>query len=348
MNHQTKNLVFILFTVILVQFWHSCKNETTPFLTTFNITDITFTTAISGGIISSDGGSPITEKGVCWSTNENPTVKDDRTMDGAGTGNFTSDIVCLSFATTYYVRAYATNSAGTAYGNQQSFTTPGNNPIIFNPDLEYGSVTDIEGNCYKTIEISGHTWMAENLRTSRYTDGSPIPKVNEKEVWSNLGQGWPPFDIADAYCWYNNDSAAYEHIYGKLYNFGVVKTGKLCPTGWHVPESTEMRVFNNEQNCETFTDLGWELMEAGDNHWTSAAQCRNNITGFTALPGGLRSEFGDFRGIGNVAMFWSSTPEGGFYLVYANKIPHEIYYFQISDVCSQKKGAGLSVRCIKD
>lgn len=120
------------FTVLILSFLTlSCSsnddsdnsNATLPTLTTAAITSIETTTAISGGIISSDGASNVTSRGICWSTNTNPTTADSKTSDGTGTGTFISNLTGLLPNTTYYVRAYATNSVGTAYGNQVSFST---------------------------------------------------------------------------------------------------------------------------------------------------------------------------------------------------------------------------------
>lgn len=94
-----------------------------PVLTTVEVTNITIITAVSGGNITDDNGSTITARGVCWSTSEIPTTSDSKTTDGSGTGSFTSNITGLNAGMTYYIRAYATNSAGTVYGNQRSFTT---------------------------------------------------------------------------------------------------------------------------------------------------------------------------------------------------------------------------------
>jgi len=103
--------------------FQSCKKATIPELTTVAVTEVTLNAAVSGGTITSDGGADISAKGVCWSTAANPTIADTKTTDGTGAANFTSNIVGLSEGTTYYVRAYATNEAGTAYGNELTFTT---------------------------------------------------------------------------------------------------------------------------------------------------------------------------------------------------------------------------------
>ena len=92
-------------------------------LTTVAATNITATTATSGGNITNDGGATITAKGVCWNTTGNPEISDKKTSDGSGTGSFTSQLTGLEVDTTYYIRAYATNSEGTAYGNQRTVLT---------------------------------------------------------------------------------------------------------------------------------------------------------------------------------------------------------------------------------
>lgn len=108
---------------------------TVPVLTTTNASSVTSTSASSGGNISNDGGASVTSRGVCWSTSQNPTISNSKTTDGTGTGVFTSSITGLSPGTTYYARAYATNSAGTGYGNQVTFTTPATPPVITTTSL---------------------------------------------------------------------------------------------------------------------------------------------------------------------------------------------------------------------
>lgn len=103
--------------------------------------------------------------------------------------------------------------------------------IVFNPYLLYGSVTDIEGNIYKTIFVENRTWMAENLKTTKYSDGTPI-------TWESGFAGWIN-RTTPAYCWYDNNEIKCKDIYGALYNWFTVDTKKLCPTGWHVPGALE-------------------------------------------------------------------------------------------------------------
>jgi hypothetical protein len=118
-----KKLLLIL-TTILVSTW-SCKkeNNSLPSLSTQSIDSITSSTASSGGTILDEGGTPVTQRGVVWSTSQGPTITDNSSSDGAGSGSFVSNLTGLLESTTYYVRAYATNSHGTSYGNELSFTT---------------------------------------------------------------------------------------------------------------------------------------------------------------------------------------------------------------------------------
>ena len=196
-----------------------------PTVTTVTPTATSSTTATSGGNITSDGGATVTARGVCWSTSSNPTVAlSTKTINGTGTGSFTSEITGLSPNTTYHVRAYATNSAGTGYGSQLSVTTP-------------GAVTYVDGNVYNIVIIGTHVWMKENLKTTKYNDGSNIPLVIDSTTWVNL--------TTPGYCWYNNDATSHKNTYGALYNWYAVNTGKLCPAGWYVPSDTEWQTLMN-------------------------------------------------------------------------------------------------------
>lgn len=319
--------------------------EVVPNITTTAVTDRTHTSAISGGNISSDGGSLVTGRGVCWTTMPNPTINGEHTTDGTGTGSFTSNMRCLSFATTYYVRAYANNSVGTAYGEEQSFTTLGTNPIIFNPDLTYGSVSDIDGNCYKTIQIGTQTWMAENLKTTKYTDGRSIPLVTDNSEWSNLTLDNLQFA---GYCWYDNDINN-KNTYGALYSGWLMvseNNGKLCPTGWHIPEISEWRtlittVDLNEPEGEDPYDspvAGGKLKEAGTTHWLNPNEGATNEFGFTALPGGHRKRDGFFSGMGSIGGWFRGGLANTTMSSFNSAVKWGEGVFEL----------GYSIRCIKD
>ena len=122
-------------------------------ITTTAVTNITGTTATSGGNVISDGGAKITARGVCWSTSPNPTIADNKTIDGSGIGSFTSNITGLLAGTTYFVRAYATNSAGTAYGVQGEFTTLSDTPVVTTSAVT--EITNISATCGGNVTISG-------------------------------------------------------------------------------------------------------------------------------------------------------------------------------------------------
>ena len=331
MKRFLKIITVVLISTGLAAIINSCKNEkepTDPVLTTSDILSITQTTAISGGNVTDDGGSEVTARGVCWSIDENPTIASASTNDGKGIGSFTSTLTGLTANTKYYVRAYATSKAGTGYGNQLNFvTTQSANIISFNPGLTYDTLTDIEGNEYKTIEIGDQTWMAENLRTTKYNDGSSIPLVTENTSWLNL--------TTPAYCWYDNDISK-KDIYGSLYNWYTVNRGNLCPAGWHIPTDVEWTVLSAYLGGESVA--GGKLKETGTAHWDPNTDASNE-SGFTALPGGMRGNGGAFFDLGYYGGYWWSATESWC----------RILYCRSADISSltDNNTTGFSVRCIK-
>ncbi len=208
-----------------------------PTVITSPVTNIIQNSATCGGMVTADGGAPVTERGVCWSTNANPSVIGTHSSDGSGLGEFTSNIAGLTVNTTYYVRAYATNSAGTAYGETVSFT-----PGVSCPGAP--TVTDYDGNTYNTVQIGTQCWMKENLRVKHYSNGAIIA------LGSVLADTLPFRYYPDG-----NDSTELE--YGLLYNWAAVMNGAqssdnipsgvqgVCPTGWHVPSKSEFEVLMN-------------------------------------------------------------------------------------------------------
>jgi uncharacterized protein (TIGR02145 family) len=333
-----KNNRILIYPLILIGFvlmlTNSCKKENnnnpTPILTTTAVSDITTTSATCGGNITSDGGTTVTVRGVCWNTGQTPTIADSKTTDGTGAGSFTSAITGLTLNTTYYVRAYATNSAGTGYGSAISFTTI---EITFNPNLTYGSVSDNDGNTYKTIPIGTQTWMAENLKTTKYKDGTSIPLVSDNTAWSNLS--------TPAYCWYNNDAATFKATYGAMYNWYTVNTGKLCPTGWHMPTDAEWTTLTTYLGGESIA--GDKLRETGTVHWIASIAVASNESGFTALPGNYRGSNGTFF-VTNGGSWWSTT-DGSTGNAWARGVNDVASYVIRNDY---NKKEGLSVRCLRD
>jgi uncharacterized protein (TIGR02145 family) len=469
---------------------NSCTKKeslTAPILSTVPVTNIAATLASGGGNITSEGGASVTARGVCWSTTTGPTTAlSTKTTDGTGAGSFTSSITALTAGTVYFVKAYATNSVGTTYGNEITFTTstppstvpgaptigtatagnaqatvtftaPINNGgsaitgytvtsspggIIFNGtaspitaiDLTNGTsytftvtaqnrigtslvssasnsvtpstvpdaptinkatagnaqatvtffennnggsaitgytvtsnpggltatgiaspitvtgltngtaytftvtatnangtsgakfasnsviplapVIDIDGNVYNTVAIGTQTWLSENLKTTKYNDGTVIPIVTDNTAWGALA--------TPAYCWYNNDATTYKATYGALYDGYTVDAASngnknVCPTGWHVPTEAELSTLTNYLISANFGYIGISTAigksMASTSGWTTDPnagnvgndQVSNNSSGFTAFPSGGRSPSGPYGSIGEYAGWWSSS-----------------------------------------
>jgi uncharacterized protein (TIGR02145 family) len=301
-------------------------------LTTTAASSITDISAVSGGNITNDGGSLITQRGICYSTSPSPTTANTVIISGSGTGTFTSNITGLTATTTYYVRAYATNSAGTAYGNEVSFTTTaGGGGIVTNP----GAGVTFNGYTYSSIVLgNGQEWIAENLRTTSYANGDPIPNVTDANQWQNLTTG--------AWAHYNNDSQ-YENPYGKLYNWYTVNDPRnVCPTGWHVPSDAEWTVLSDYLGGESVA--GGKMKSTGTQYWQSPNTDATNESGFSGLPGGYRDDDGTFYVIGYYGDWWSSTEDatGDAWDRYLNYDFGDVYRG------SSLKTIGLSVRCLRD
>ena len=292
--------------------------------------DIMPNSATIRGTVTDVGGPPVTSRGICWNINQFPTIADSKTSEGSGFGHFTSLLTGLSPKTTYFFRAYAINSAGISYGESYFFTTQSEN-IQFNPNLSYGSVADVDGNVYKTIAIGQQTWFAENLRTTKYNDGTAIPKVTDNTTWSYLTSG--------AYCYYNNDETN-KNTHGALYNWHTVNTEKLCPVGWHVPTINEWKLLTDFMGSGS----GGKLKEAGTGHWIRANSNATNESGFSALPGGIRMYNGEFNNLNIYGFWWSSTlysPQIAWLLSLNcdNNNPDWTTWLSVT---------GNSVRCLKD
>jgi uncharacterized protein (TIGR02145 family) len=196
------------------------------------------------------------------------------------------------------------------------------------------TVTDIDGNVYKTIRIGKQVWMAENLRTTRYCNGDPIPNVTGRVQWTILRDG--------AYCNYgNNDSNAV--TYGRLYNWYAVNDSRnIAPQGWHVPTDEDFIHLVKFLGGDTIA--GGKLKEAGTAHWQAPNTAKGNNTGFNALPAGYRNDYtGNFYLLENNTMFWTCT---------GNDTSAWIRLLNSTDACAfrnyAEKGTGLSVRCVKD
>jgi uncharacterized protein (TIGR02145 family) len=314
-----------------VQFSTTSTSIVAPSVTTTPITSFTQTTATGGGDVTSDGGSTVTARGVCWSLNPNPSLSNSFTSDGTGLGTFISNISGLQSGQTYYVRAYATNSVGTGYGTQVQFTTA--SPPAF-------PVYDIDGNGYDTVHIGTQIWLKQNLRTTKYNDGSPIPQYTTNSTWVSLSTG--------GMCWYNNDSANYATIYGALYNWYSTNSstngGKnICPFGWHVPYTNDFTELANYLGGVNIA--GGKLKLADTVFWSSPNTGATNVSNFSALAAGERdAHTGHFEDMGQYTHFWSNSSfsaSNSYYLGLS-------YSNSIADITYNNKEYGWSVRCVKD
>jgi uncharacterized protein (TIGR02145 family) len=320
--------------------------STSPTVTTNAASFLTSATATSGGTVSTGGGgSNVTERGVCYNTSPDPTISNSKIISGSAAGSFTCVLSGLTGSTTYYVRAYATKSTGTTYGNQVSFTTL----------QHYGTVTDIDGNVYSTINIGGQVWLRSNLKTTRYRDGSAINLVTDDATWAGSS-------TTGAYCNYNHDGPIAD-VYGKLYNWwAAVDSRNIAPVGYHVASFAEWQTLQAYLGGANVA--GGRVKYPGLSHW-SDPNLADNAGGFSAYGGGGRFSyaatpsiafFSEFHSFGN---FWTSTSASSNLSDPVN--PYRAHYVSMSNNStlmyrSTTTGQiqygdtrqGYSIRCIKD
>ena len=279
----------------------------------------------------SDGGSPITSKGVCYSTTPSPTISNSKTIDGAGSGTSVSNIFNLSPNVKYFVRPYATNVIGTTYGLEQS--------IILNLNVAGPSAKDGSGNVYHSVQIGDQTWISKNLITTKYQNGQSIPNITDSKSWTNSTNG--------AYCDFNNDINI-GNVYGHLYNYySVADSRNICPSGWHIPTKIEWETLINYLGGPS--SAGNKLKESGSLYWMSANATGDNSSGFSARAGSWRSQDALFYyGVKTGgALFWTSTKDDPKYPWVMGiqtfgepvKIVKDPYF---------ESAAGTSIRCLKN
>ena len=183
--------------------------------------------------------------------------------------------------------------------------------------LLFNAIVDIEGNVYQTVKIGNQEWMAENLRVTRFNDGTEISNIRRNDQWKN--------STDPAYCYYKNRKSN-SNKYGILYNWYVVNTGKLCPEGWHVPSDDDLTELENYLANNGFSYDGgtgvigkYQIAKAlaNENDWESSEKWGSvgstdypdfrNKSGFSALPGGRRCDIIGFRDIGRSGYWWIFT-----------------------------------------
>jgi len=217
-------------------------------------------------------------------------------------------------------------------------------------NFNFAACMDGDGNNYKTLKIGTQTWMVENLKTTKYNDGTSIPNVTDNTAWTKLS--------TPAYCWYNNDATTNKNTYGAMYNWYTVNTAKLAPTGWHVPTDAEWTILDNYLMTNgynydgTTTGNKYAKSLAATTNWKTLTDTgvigndlsKNNSTGFSALPGGFRySDDGTFDGLGSVSFWWSATE-------FSTNAWGRFIYYHGSYVLRGGNGkpVGFSVRCVRN
>ena len=354
--------------------------DTTPTVITKLISNLTDSSASAGGKVTSDGGAAVTMRGICWDTLPNLTVNGTHTTDGAGVGDFTTSMTGLTPGTTYYVRAYATNSVGTTYGEEISFRTSRSCP-------DAATVTDHEGNVYNTVQIGNQCWMRENMRCTTSPSTGTLILEHPAGYYSYTGKK----------AYYVNGDSANTETYGLLYNwaaaidtfhtaYGETSTSAstvlsvtfsgprrgICPAGWHVPSNAEWTqltayLYNNGYQCPGCSGVsnaakvdciakalasqtGWN--SSGTTYAVGNDPSTNNATGFSALPAGYYTGSGTsgyYAGgytFGTNTHFWSSTQSSN--TPYA--LVHYLSYSTGYVGCNSPsiKLQGFSVRCLRD
>ncbi len=353
--------ILILTAVFCFTVFAACKKDEVelPSINTEQISDYGTDFAICGGEVTYDGGGTINARGVVWGVFNNPSLEDNEgfTVNGSGVGVFTSNISGLEPSTTYYVRAYATNSAGTAYGYSLSFTT-----LEEEEEPDYTSFTDPrDQNVYKTIVIGNQEWFAENLRH--------LPSVVGPGTGSHTQAyfyvfGYDGTNVAEA------KSSEHYSTYGVLYNWHAAMNGAsssanspsgvqgICPAGWHLPSDAEWDILRdyliaNGHNYDGTTS-GNKVAKslASNSNWTSSSSngavgndlSANNSSGFNGLPAGQRNTSNLFGQMGLFAYWWTST-EATAGNAWQRNLNFGSFGINRDDF---NKAAGFSVRCVRN
>jgi uncharacterized protein (TIGR02145 family) len=339
--------------VIILCSLSGCKKtepENVITVTTDDIEDFSEGVYIFKGTIANIGKEEINEHGFCWSESTNPESGGTfiRLGPRSSSGSFSSTIYEILPGTTYYVKAFAVINSIPYYGDEKSFTTP---------DTLVLPILDIDHNIYYPVKIGNQIWMSENLKTTRYPDGSKIPRIEDRLTWFKFSL------YTVAYCWYDNYGAI-GATYGGLYTWPAamniksesdIKPGKVqgvCPDGWHLPDDSEWKqlemylgMSQAEVDGEEWrgTDEGGKMKHEGIQIWNSPNTGSTNESGFRALPAGWRDGNGYFYNLEISARFWSSSKRGDYAWV------RQLDY-NSSRIYRGTRGLyeGISVRCIKD
>jgi uncharacterized protein (TIGR02145 family) len=294
---------------------------------TTTATSVTSDYAVLGGMIGFDTEVSIRFRGICWGLSPQLDTTQNKKA-GQEKGPYTVFASCLSPNTKYYFQAFAVSENGFIFfGEVKEFTT-----------LQgAGPVSDVDGNIYQTVQINTQVWMKENLKTTRYRDGTSLKTGLSDSAWShNTSEG--------AFAIYGNNPQN-DQTYGKLYNwYAVADPRGLCPAGWHVPSDAEWTTLRQYLEKDR-VDAGGQL-KAVSALWASPNAGASNLSCFTALPGGYRYGFdAEYKDLGRVAKWWTSTPNG-FTFAWYREVRYDLS--GMGRLTFNYLQDGLSVRCIKD
>jgi uncharacterized protein (TIGR02145 family) len=300
--------------------------------------------AVVRGTIISNGGWEITEAGICWCTSNEPTIADHVISVSKEIGTFEVSINGLDLISDYHVRTYATNAAGTVYGDELPFTT-------------LDSVVDADGNSYYGVKIGNQVWLTANLKVTHFNNGEEIPYVTDNTAWSSLS--------SSGYCWFNNDESRKDGQVGALYNWWVgVDPRGVAPIGYHIPSATELKTLGDYYGIDSIFTIPEGEQDAGENYafkyyggmairstemWNPTIVRGNNSSGFNALPSGFRFYAnGNYNGRLNWASWWTTTEYStscGWNMYTGGEMINDSFVVT-GKWCGKKDGDGL--RCIKD
>ena len=355
-------LVHVLCLMILTLLASGCKKaeDTVSPVTLNEIEDYGYKYALCTGTFLHNNDPFLELIGLCLSTVTNePTLANSNhprisprgdgyihiLNDTMGQADFECNLIELEPNTTYFIRcAYAKNITDTLYSNTVSITTKffEITSIEFNDEVTYGQINDIDNNTYKTVEIGPQTWMAENLKTTKFNDGTSIPLIDN--ISDFLATTNP------AYCNFENNEVAAGPL-GKLYNWYVVDQENVCPSGWHVATAIDWDELDHYL-LDHYLCNGKAL--ASKSGWMEAFwfDCNigcdltsNDSTGFSAIAAGAFSD-NEFGGFGHAGVWWSPDDYTGGYLPSSRYLTKETSYLGVNSTEAENKG--YSIRCIKD
>jgi len=307
---------------------------------TFSITNVdevipTITSGATGTDLAENSGSGQTIYTITSDANDGGTIQSYAIAgtDAALLGvNASTGVVTLTAdpdyetQSSYSFTVTATDETGTSNATTVTFSIT---DVVESPSCNGPT---FEGYTYDVVQIGNQCWFAENLRTTVYADGSPIPEVTGNSAWSGLSTG--------ARCDYGNN-ANNVATYGRLYNWYAVNTGNLCPSGWHVPTDLEYTTLTDFLGGAPVASVA--MKSSSSVMYSPTAWDGTNTSGFSGLPGGKRDYYGGVYSVGNGGFFWSASANGA--SAWYRKL------FGGSTVVnrgSSNRGDGFSVRCVRD